>query len=82
MEITDLAQQNIGGHEGQTPDTDPKLKELKDQEIDMALADLDCREEVDYTLRVAEVTTKLEERFVKDHREEFDALEAAVAQGR
>ncbi|WP_432547151.1 hypothetical protein [Kineococcus sp. SYSU DK004] len=58
------------------------LDALGEREVEVALADLDCREETDYRDRVEEVTFEQEQRFVDDHRAELDAARAAAEQGR
>ncbi|WP_123732933.1 hypothetical protein [Rathayibacter sp. PhB152] len=61
--------------------TDPKLVAVKDEEIELALADLDCREKTDYTAVHKKVQDALEQRFIDDHRAELDALKADAEQG-
>ncbi|TDX79501.1 hypothetical protein EDF35_2742 [Rathayibacter sp. PhB151] len=61
--------------------TDPKLVALKDEEIELALADLDCREKTDYTAVHKKVQDALEQQFIDDHRAELDALKADAEQG-
>ena len=56
------------------------LDALGEKEVEQALADLDCREETDYTDRSAEITRELEQQFVDDHKTELDALKAAAEQ--
>ena len=63
------------------PDEDA-MKELSEQEIETALADLDCREETDYRDRAKAVQWELEEQFIADHKAELDALKAAAEQAR
>ncbi len=53
---------------------------LGEEEITLALADLDCREETDYRERAEDVQFAVEEQFVADHRAELDALLAAAEQ--
>jgi len=53
---------------------------LAEREVELALADLDCREETDYRDRSAEVSRELEQQFVDDHKAELDALKAAAEQ--
>ena len=54
------------------------LDALAEREVELALADLDCREEVDYRDRSTEITREVEEQFIEDHRAELDALVAAA----
>ena len=53
---------------------------LAEEEVELALVDLDCREETDYRDRSAEVTRVAEEQFISDHQAELDALVAASEQ--
>jgi hypothetical protein len=52
---------------------------LADQEIPLALADLDCREATNYRAAEHDAIWTAEEQFIADHQAEFDALEAALA---
>ncbi len=54
------------------------LDALAEREVELALADLDCREEVDYRDRSAEITREVEQQFIDDHQAELDALVAAA----
>jgi hypothetical protein len=49
-------------------------------EVELALADLDCREETDYRERHAEITREVEQQFIDDHKAELDAMVASVEQ--
>ena len=49
-----------------------------DEEITTALADLGCRNEVEWDTKAAEVQAAMEERFITDHKTELDELIAAV----
>jgi hypothetical protein len=53
---------------------------LGEQEIELALADLDCREETDYRASAEDIQFGLEEDFVADHKSELEALKAAAEQ--
>jgi len=55
-----------------------ELDALGEQEVELALADLDCREETDYRDRAADITREIEQQFVDDHKTELDALKAAA----
>lgn len=59
---------------------DADMKALQEKEIELALADLDCREEVDYRDRYRTVQFAAEEEFIDDHKADLDALKAAAAQ--
>jgi len=56
------------------------LDALAEEEVELALADLDCREETDYSDRSAEITREVEQQFVDDHKAELDAMKAAAEQ--
>ena len=53
---------------------------LGEQEVELALADLDCREETDYRQQAQDIQFELEERFIADHESELEALRAAAEQ--
>lgn len=57
------------------------MAEIGEKEIDLALIDLDCREEVDYKAKQQDVQYKLEQQFVDDHKSELEALKADLEQG-
>ena len=62
--------------EAPSPDNDPALKEIQEREIEVALADLKCREKTNYRSEQLKVQYKLEEQFIAEHKAEFDALQA------
>ncbi|MDR2564790.1 MAG: hypothetical protein LBC97_01780 [Bifidobacteriaceae bacterium] len=49
-------------------------------EIDIALADFDCRASMDYDNRLVEIQRKLEQEFVNQHKTELDQMVAAYQQ--
>lgn len=51
-----------------------ELEEFQRREIEVAVADATCREEVDYAGRLREQTRAREQAFVDEHRAELDAL--------
>jgi len=53
---------------------------MREREIDMALADFDCRVAVDYDARQAAVVNETETQFVNDHRSALEALRSAFEQ--
>ncbi|GHE13439.1 hypothetical protein [Klenkia taihuensis] len=53
---------------------------LGEREVELALADLDCRVETDYRDRQTDIQNELEQQFVDDHRTELEALRAAAEQ--
>ena len=71
-------------YESQTEwvEKDPKLDEIAEKEIALALVDLDCREKTNFAKERAAISAKLEEQFIADHKAELEALKAAVEQGR
>lgn len=73
--------ENASGTEGVSPDS-PEVEELGEQEIALALVDLDCREKINFNDRRQEAQFAAEEKFVADHKSELDALKAAAEQAR
>jgi hypothetical protein len=53
---------------------------IAEREVELALADLDCREETDYVDRSAGISRDVEQQFIDDHRAELDAMVAAAEQ--
>jgi hypothetical protein len=62
------------------PETSEEYQALATKEIDLALADLDCREETDFTNRMRAISFAAQQRFVDDHHGELEAFKAAVEQ--
>jgi len=58
----------------------PAVSALREQEIDVALADLDCRESVRFSNRIREASLQAELQFVADHRPALEAFRAAAEQ--
>ncbi|MGY2080093.1 hypothetical protein [Modestobacter sp. SYSU DS0657] len=56
------------------------LDALAKREVELALADLECREETDYRDRAADVNREAEQQFVDDHKSELEAMKAAAEQ--
>ncbi|MFF2634081.1 hypothetical protein ACFVR6_14460 [Microbacterium sp. NPDC058021] len=73
--IAEAVAEYYGRQTAWVPD-DPQLAALGDQEIALALADLDCREETDFRAREAAVTAAQEKTFVAEHRAELEAFKA------
>lgn len=71
-------------YENQTEwiEDDPALDEIAEREVTLALADLECRQKVDYTKQRTAIQFELEEKFIADHKAELDALVADAEQGR
>jgi hypothetical protein len=69
--------------EGDNPEgpSDEQVKELKQKEIDIALADFRCGEELDYKNAQLKAQFALEEQFIEDHKSELDELVAAYGKG-
>lgn len=87
--IYELIASYFDGHrsdEGDEPDLrvgtmdDPAFARIAETEVQLALLDLDCREKTDYRRRHRTVQFALEQQFIADHREELEALRAAVEQ--
>jgi len=65
---------------GEDPTGTPEMTELGRREVELALADLDCRESVNYQTRLNSAQYELEARFVEEHRADLEALRAAAEQ--
>lgn len=65
----------------QTPPPRDALTALATEERGLAIADLDCREQVDYWATYDSIQFAQEERFMADHQQAFDALRASYEQG-
>ncbi|MGV3711608.1 hypothetical protein [Pseudolysinimonas sp.] len=59
---------------------DPEFLAIGEKEIELALADLDCREQTDYRQQSLKLQFELEEKFIQDNQAELDALKAALEQ--
>ena len=64
----------------ETGPTDEETKAARDHEIEIALADFTCSEEVDYTDKQLKAQFALEEQFITDHKAELDAFIADYEQ--
>ncbi len=60
-------------------DSSAAMAELKQQEIDVALADFRCSEKLDYMQQTLKAQFALETRFVEDNKAELDAMLAEYA---
>lgn len=67
------------GGDVKPPDPE-KAAALRADEIELALADVDCRG--DYTATAAEVRTGLELRFIEEHRDQLERYRDLINQGR
>jgi len=72
------------GHDSQTGssvrDESPERIALAEHEVNLALADLDCRTRTDFQTRYNKVLFTLESQFVSDHRFELETLRSAIEQ--
>jgi len=57
-----------------------RLGEITDEEIETAVADFTCREEVGYDDTFQEVSFDLQQQFVDTHRDELEAWVEATAE--
>lgn len=82
--LWDAANPGSGGDSSaaaeQTPPHDA-LTSLAAKERERALADLDCREHVDYWATYDSIQFAQEEQFMADHQQAFEALRASYEQG-
>ncbi|MGW9113945.1 hypothetical protein [Microbacterium sp. NPDC055683] len=62
------------------PSQSDEWKQAAEDEIPLALADLDCREATDYRDRALEIQFELEEQFIADNKAELEAYKAAAEQ--
>lgn len=60
---------------------EPDMDALGEEEIELALADLDCREKTDYRDTMESVQFELEQQFIDDHKAELEAFRADIEQG-
>ena len=67
-------------YENQTEyiENDPELEKLGETEIELALADLDCRTSTNYTKRAQEVQFAAEQKFIDENRAVIDAFLAVA----
>jgi hypothetical protein len=67
---------------GETGPDKAALAEVGEKEIELALVDLECREETDYRNSVQEVQNKQEQQFIDDHKAQLEAFKADLEQAR
>lgn len=53
---------------------------IKEKEVALALADLDCRDKLDYRDAQLKIQFAIEEQFIADHKTELEAFKAAAEQ--
>lgn len=58
------------------------MEELRQKEIDLALADFRCSEKLDYMQKTLEAQFALETQFVEDNKSELDAMLAEYSTGK
>ena len=68
----------IDSKKGPTPE---QRAELRDYEIDLALADFRCSKKLDYQQKSLAVQFAAEKKFVSENKAELDQMLAAVNQG-
>ncbi|MGF3057549.1 hypothetical protein [Microbacterium sp. YY-01] len=64
------------------PKDSPEMEAIFEQEVALALKDLDCREKVNYTQEQLKAQFAMEERFIQEHKAELDAFKAAAEQSK
>lgn len=67
-------------NESPEPLSDGEIDALREREIELALADLSCREETDYMETRAKIVFGVEQEFVDANKEELDAMKRAAEQ--
>ncbi|WP_459643842.1 hypothetical protein [Kineococcus sp. NUM-3379] len=76
-------QGELQGADGPDGEPDPAaLEALGKKEVELALADLDCRQRTDYKSKFEDVSFEKQQQFVDDHRTELEALKADAERGR
>ncbi|WP_369140836.1 hypothetical protein [Modestobacter versicolor] len=80
-ELNALYEEMPTSEEGISAEPDEAARDaIAEREVQLALADLGCREETDHRDRTAEITREAEQQFVDDHQQELDAMKAAAEQ--
>ncbi|WP_298988845.1 hypothetical protein [uncultured Pseudokineococcus sp.] len=81
QDISDRSDELYAATSESSPEPDlAAMDELQQLEIDTALADHRCQEEVDYDGTYQEVSLRVEQEFVDAHRAELDAMVEAAGQ--
>lgn len=62
------------------PMKSPEMKALGEREIELALADLECRTKLSYTQEMMKIQFALEEKFIAENKADLDAFKAAAEQ--
>jgi hypothetical protein len=60
----------------ETGPTEEQQAEVREYELDLAMADFKCADKMDYTNKATAIQFELEEQFIADHKAELDALVA------
>lgn len=60
--------------------SDAEIEALRGREVELALADLSCREETHYAETRAEIVFRVEQEFVDANKDELDAMKRAAEQ--
>ncbi|WOF21965.1 hypothetical protein N8K70_11300 [Microbacterium betulae] len=81
LDWDDATQEEIDAFSEETdPSNSPEWKEKAEREIEVALADLDCKEETGYSDESLRIQFALEEQFIADNEAELEAFKAAAEQ--
>ena len=67
-------------YEEQEAQRKKEMEPIAEKEIDLALADLDCREKTDYRTSMMDIQFEIEQEFVDAHKTELEAFKAAAEQ--
>lgn len=65
-----------------SPETNGEIGALKEREIELALADLECRENTSYYDEYEKISVAVEQEFVDANKAELDAMKLALEQAR
>ena len=75
-----LEDASLSGPDVTEPADDAEAEEIAAEEVELALADLDCREQVNYRERRDQAQWAREDRFIADNKADLDALKTAAEQ--
>lgn len=64
------------------PNESPEMEALGEREIELALADFECRDETSYLEKALKIQFDLEAQFVADNKADLEAFKAAAEQGK
>lgn len=62
------------------PTKSPEWKQAAEEEIETALADLECRQKTDYAKKQQDLVFAAEQKFVDEHKAELEAYKTAMEQ--